>query len=139
MKQNGALHNLATEDIKIGTGDKSFNMENQASDNIETLFAKAGDYVETRIDLFKLKAIDRSSDVISSLVSKLAVLIAFTIFFIILNIGLALLLGELLGKSYYGFFVLAGLYLITGLIFNSQQKKWFKEPIVDKLIKKFLN
>jgi len=113
-------------------------MENKVSDNIESLFERAGEYLETRIDLYQLKAVDKSSDVISSLVSKLIVLMVFALFIIIVNIGIALLLGELLGKSYYGFFVLAGLYLITGLIFNANRRKWFKEPFADKLIRKFL-
>ena len=111
-------------------------MENQATSHIESLFEKAGDYVETRIDLLKLKAADSSSDVISSLVSRLAVVWVGAVFFILLNIGIALLLGEALGRSYYGFFVLSGFYLITGLILNAFKRKWIKQPIADKMIKK---
>ena len=138
MKQNGVLYNQPAEDLRISPGDKSFNMENQVKDNIESLFEKTGDYLETRIDLYKLKAVDTSSDMISSLVSKALVLFVFAIFVIIVNIGIALLLGEVLGKSYYGFFIVAGFYLITGLIFNAMRRKWFKEPIADSLIKKLL-
>lgn len=114
------------------------NMENQETNHIESLFEKAGDYLETRLELTKLKAVDKSSDVISTIVSRIIVLLVFILFIIIVNIGLALLLGELLGKLYYGFFVLAGFYLITGLIFTAYRKKWFKEPLADKLIQKFL-
>ena len=138
MKQNGTLHKLADNDIEINPGDNSVNMENQVKDNIESLFEKTGDYLETRIDLYKLKTVDTSSDLISSLVSKVIVLLVFAIFTIIVNVGIALFLGELLGRSYYGFFVVAGFYLITGLIFYSMRRKWFKEPIADSLIKKLL-
>ena len=113
-------------------------METQVKDNIESLFEKTGDYLETRIDLYKLKAVDTSSDVISSLVSKLIVLFVFAIFIIIVNIGIALFLGELFGRYYYGFFTVAGFYLIAGIIFNSMRRKWFKGPIADSLIKKLL-
>ncbi|CAN5812554.1 hypothetical protein BH11BAC4_BH11BAC4_10230 [soil metagenome] len=138
MKQNGILHNDAANDTRISSGDKTLNMESQVKDNIESLFEKTGDYLETRIDLYKLKAVDTSSDIISSFISKLVVLFVFAISIIIINIGIALLLGELLGKSYYGFFIVAGFYLIAGLIFNSMRSKWFKAPIADSLIKKFL-
>ncbi len=111
-------------------------MENQPNNHIESLFEKTGEYIETRIDLLKLKAADKSADVVSSLVSRLVILLIATMFIIILNIGIALLIGEALGKSYYGFFVLAGFYLITGLVFNSFKNKWIKEPVADKLIKK---
>lgn len=111
-------------------------MENQPKDHIESLIDRTKDYVETRVELFKLQAINKSSEVISSIVSRLAVAVTMVFFFIILNIGLGLLLGELLGKSYYGFFVLAAIYLITGLLFKSNGDKWFKEPIANRIIKK---
>ena len=113
-------------------------MENPVKDNIESLFEKTGDYLETRIDLYKLKAVNTSSDMMSSLVSRLIVLFVFSLFIIVVNIGLALFLGELLGRSYYGFFILAGFYLITGIIFYYMRRKWLKEPIADKLIEKLL-
>ena len=113
-------------------------MENKTTDNIESLFEKAGDYLETRVDLYKLKAVDKSSDIISSLVSRVIVLLVFLLFIIIINIGIGLLLGELLGKSYYGFFVLAAIYLITGLVFYYNRSKWFKAPVANNLIRKFL-
>ena len=117
---------------------KLLKMENQVKDNIESLFEKTGDYLETRIDLYKLKAVDTSSDIISSLVSKLVVLFVFIICIIALNIGIAFFLGELVGRIYYGFFIVAGFYFIAGLLFNSMRRKWFKEPIADNLIKKLL-
>lgn len=112
-------------------------MENQATDHIESLFKKTADYVETRFDLYKLKTVDKSSDIISSIISKIIVVLVFVLFIFIANIGIALFLGELLGRAYYGFFVLAGFYLITGLLFYSNRKKWFKEPLADRLIRKF--
>ena len=113
-------------------------MENQLKDNIESLFERTTEYIETRIDLYKLKVVDKSSDVLSSVISKMIVFLVFVMFIFIINIGIALLLGELLGKSWYGFFALAGFYLITGLIFNSMRRKWFKEPIANKMIQKIL-
>jgi hypothetical protein len=145
MKQNGISHNLTGNDAAINPGDKFFNMEHRATDkkassreNIESLFEMTGDYLETRIDLLKLKAVDRSSDVIASLISKLIVLCSLTIFVVLINIGLALLLGELMGRAYYGFFVVGGFYLIAGVIFYTMRRKWFKEPIADNIIKKLM-
>ena len=137
MTENG-LYKLSGNKTGTQPRNKSFKMENQVKDNIESLFEKTGDYLETRVDLYKLKAVDTSSDMISSLVSKLIVLFVFAIFIVVLNIGIAIFLGELFGRSYYGFFIVAGFYLIVGLIFNSMRHKWFKEPIADSLIKKLL-
>jgi hypothetical protein len=105
-------------------------------ENIETLFDTVKQYSKTNIDLVKLKAADRSAEIIASAVATTVVIMIMIIFFAILSIGIALLLGELLGKTYYGFFALAGFYLITGLIFNSMKEKWFKTPVANIIIKK---
>lgn len=113
-------------------------MDNSIQDHLESLFIKTREYAETNIELNKLKAVDKSSDILSTIISKMIVLLVFIIFIVIVNIGIALLLGEYLGRSFYGFFVLAGFYLIAGFIFISMRKKWFKEPITNMIIQKFL-
>ena len=136
---------MILERVETNSGDKIKTMETQVKeeepqlkDNIESLFERAGDYVETRIDLYKLKMVDKSSDILSSVISKTIVLLVFLMFVFIINIGIGFLLGEWLGKAWYGFFVLAGFYLIAGIIFNSMRTKWFKGPMADKMIQKFL-
>ena len=107
-------------------GSKTLIMENQAKDNIELLLDKGSDYLSTRIDLYKLKVVDTSSDVLSAVISKGIVFTVFAVFFLIANIGIALLLGELLGKLYYGFFIVAGFYLIMLKFPFLQLPKWQK-------------
>lgn len=112
-------------------------MENTKQD-LELLFEKAADYVETRVDLLKLQAVDKTSDVVSSLVVMLIVSLIFSIVFFVLNIGLALWIGTLLGKTYYGFFVVAAFYIIVGLLIYLLKGKFLKEDISNLIIKKLL-
>lgn len=137
MKQNGATHNTGPvlEEDDFDESEK----EESVKEKIEHLFNSARAYADTRVELFKLKALDKAGDMLSSVLSKAIVLVVFLFFVILLNIGLALWLGELLGKTYYGFFVLAGIYLLAGIIFNSMRKKWFKTPLLDKIIHSFFN
>jgi hypothetical protein len=72
------------------------------------------------------------------LVPRLSVIIMISLFALVLNIGIALLLGELLGKSYYGFFIVAGFYLVAGIILHFFLHKWIKKPISDLIIKQAL-
>lgn len=132
MKQSAVLH----KDHSERPGNKHMIMDNHQDDSIQSLLDRTKDYVETRLELIKLKAIDKSADVISSTASALVMIVSLLFFFIFLNIGLGLLLGELIGKSYYGFFILAALYLITGLLFKSMGDKWVKNPVSAVLIKK---
>lgn len=111
-------------------------MENESKNNIEELLEHAGDYLDTRLDLFKLQVVQKSSDIVSSLASRLILIVIIVIFVMIANIGIALVLGEWMGKTYYGFFALAGFYLIIGLIFNAFKSKWIKEPVANSIIRK---
>ncbi len=113
-------------------------MENQ-SGPVELLVEKVKDYAETRIDLLRLKAIDKSSSFLSLLIAMIVVILVGFISFMILSVGLALLLGDLLGKAYYGFFIVAGIYLITGLVLYSTREKLLKSPMANSMIKKLMD
>ena len=110
-------------------------MENQST-SIEALIERVKSYVETRIDLLKLKAIDKSASFLSLLIAMIVVILVSFIFFIFLNIGIALYLGDLLGKVYYGFFIIAGFYIIVGLVLFSVREKLLKTPLINAMIKK---
>ena len=113
-------------------------MENQSTP-VESLIDRVKNYVETRIDLLRLKAIDKSSSFLSFFISLIVVILISFISVILLSVGIALLLGDLLGKLYYGFFIVAGFYLITGLVLYSLKEKWLKAPIADSMIKKLMD
>lgn len=105
---------------------------------IESLIEKGEQYGKTTLELLKLKTLDKSANVVSNLVSWLIVLIFAVLFFLILNIGVALWLGELLGKSYYGFFVVSGFYALLALIFSIFRKQIVKNPVNNSIITQVL-
>ena len=105
---------------------------------IENLIEKGEQYGKTTLELLKLKTLDKSADVISNLVSWLIVVIFAVLFFLILNIGIALWIGELLGKTYYGFFVVAGFYALLALIFGIFRKQIVKNPVNNSIIEQVL-
>lgn len=107
--------------------------------NIEALFANVGEYVENKTELWKLKAIDKASDVVASLAEKIIVYFLAGIFFVLFSIGLALLIGYWLGQNFWGFFILAGVYGIAGFIIHVSRNKLIKSPITNGIIQKFLN
>jgi hypothetical protein len=112
-------------------------MENNAS-TIEMLFERAEDYTRTTVELAKLNAVDKTADVLSSLLSRLTVSIVFVLFAFLANIGLSLWLGELLGKVYYGFFIVSSLYLIVAIVLYLFKDQWLKMPISNFIIVKML-
>ena len=112
-------------------------MENQPN-TIETLIERMEAYIKTTFELYKLKSLQSSANVLSSLVSRLIVIIIFSSFALILNIGIAFWLGEWLGKTHYGFFIVAIFYLVSGIVLHLFRNKWIKKPLNDKIIKQAL-
>lgn len=110
-----------------------------ATRSIESLVERVEQYGKSSIELYRLKAINTSADVISTLAAKLAVITFFTLFFLILNVGLALWIGDLLGKSYYGFFIIAAFYAFVGVVLYAFRDKWIKVPVKNSIIIQALN
>jgi hypothetical protein len=104
-------------------------------DVLGSLFERAENYAGTRIDLAKMKAVKKSSEIVSSVASQVVVGIILVFFLMLLNIGLALWVGELLGKTYLGFFAMAGLYLIVGIIVYAGRENMIKVKVANSIIK----
>jgi len=113
-------------------------MEKQPN-TLRALFEDAGDHLETRMELLKLQAIDKSSEITSSIVSGVTIVVIIIFGVFILNVGLALWIGELLGKMYLGFFIVAGFYVLIALILHLFRHSLLKDPISNMIIKKFVN
>lgn len=112
-------------------------MDNIAT-NIETLYEKAKSYAEINAELIKLKAIDKTADVVSSLLARLIIILGIAMFLLFVNIALSLYLGELLGESYFGFLVVSGIYLVITIIFSVSRHKMIKVPLTNLIITKLL-
>jgi len=106
---------------------------------IESLVERAEVYIKTSIDLFKLKAIDKSADILTSLISTLIIVIAVLSITMMVNIGAALWIGKLVGSSICGFFIVAAFYTIIAIILCAFKKQLLKTPIRNSIIKHIHN
>ena len=106
---------------------------------IETLVERAEVYTKSSIDLFKLKAIDKSADIMSAIVSTLIISVVVLIITIMVNIGAALWIGKLVESSYYGFFIVAAFYSLVAIIFCVFRKQLLNTPLSNSVIFFFTN
>ena len=102
---------------------------------IEVLFEKVESYLKTTLELYRLKAIDKITDLFATIVSSLIIAIIVALFFILISVGLALYLGEVLGKDYYGFFALGGFYGLIAIIIAMNRRAWLENKLNDYIIK----
>lgn len=111
-------------------------MENKTA-LLEPLFERAEEFGKTSFELLKYKTLEKTADVTSIFASRGIFIIALSMFIALLNIGTALWLGDLLGKSYYGFFCVAGFYAILSSILyfflHKRIKKYFSNSIIFQL------
>jgi hypothetical protein len=105
---------------------------------LDSLLESATDYGITSFELIKLKALDKSTDIVSSLIPYSVFILLIASFLLFLNLGIAFWLGELLGKLYYGFFLVAGFYILAGLIMRFFLYNWIKRLIGDYFVKHML-
>jgi ABC-type sugar transport system permease subunit len=109
-----------------------------STDSIKTLIDKSKDYLDTKIELTKLKTIDKSADVLSAVVVTVSMLFISFLLILFVSLAVALLLGKMLGAYHYGFFIMGGFYAIILLLIYVMREKWIKNPIANELINKML-
>lgn len=112
-------------------------MEN-SSTTIEKLIEKIEVYATTSLDLFGYNLVYKSAGMMSAIAVKLAITFVVVLSFLIASIGLSLWIGEQLDKVYYGFFIIAIVYLFLALILFIFKNIWIKRPVSNFIIKQTL-
>jgi fatty acid desaturase len=105
---------------------------------LESLLESAKEFSVTSLELIKLKIIDKVVDSLSSAIPFSVVIILFTTFLLFLSVGLAFWLGDLTGKTYYGFFIVAGIYIVLSIIIHFFLNKGIKKLIGDYFVRQML-
>ena len=108
------------------------------TESIKTLIDKSKDYLETKIELTRLKTIDKSADVLSTVVVTVSMLFVSFLLILFISLAVALFLDKMLDAYHYGFFIMSGFYAIILLLIYVKREKWIKTPIANELISKML-
>jgi hypothetical protein len=113
-------------------------MTNEATP-VEKLIEKMSVYSKTSVEVYTLSAVYKTANIYSSLAVKLVLSIVVALFFLFLSIGLSLWIGSLLGKAYYGFFIVASVYLLVFLLIYIFRNSWIKRAASNFIISTLLN
>lgn len=109
---------------------------NTPIDHIETLVSKAGELAETKMELWKLKVVDKIASSVSSLIAAMAVVLFIVAAIMILSLGAAVWIGHSLGHLSYGFFIVGGFYILAGIVLYVFRKSILKAPLSNLIIDK---
>ncbi len=107
-----------------------------AINNLEDIVNSTVDLVETKTEIWKLKAVGKISDTVSSIISIIAVMLLAGVSITILSFGVAYWIGNELGNLHYGFFIVGGFYAIVGVLLYFLRERLLKTPISNLIIDK---
>lgn len=96
-------------------------------------------YLDLKLDYYKLDLIERAVLLLTKIFSFAVIWIIVTMIAFFLSMGTAFLIGDLLDSTYLGFFIVAGIILIVGLIILAIRKPLITNPIINALIKAVFN
>ncbi len=105
---------------------------------LDSLLTGVTEYAKTSFELIKLKAINQATQAVSSLAARFIALFIFSISLLMGSLGAAIWLGEILGKSWYGFLILAAFYGLIGvvtLLLRPLIKRLFGDHLIKKVLK----
>ncbi|NII27822.1 phage holin family protein [Pseudoflavitalea sp. X16] len=101
---------------------------------IRGLAASVKEYVNTRVDSVKLSAAETTSLIISDLVAGAIVAVVFLFVLVFASIAGALALSAWIGKPWSGFLIVAGVYLLIGVITWTAKERMIRIPVMNKII-----
>ena len=105
---------------------------------IEELTENFKSYLNTNIELIKYQGIERATVIIADLAVNFLVGLMLLLFVFFISLWACFYLSALLGDNYSGIAIVAGFYLLLGLILYMVRKKLVIKPLRDKIIRNIL-
>lgn len=102
-----------------------------------TFFEEIKEYISVRSKIFSLQIAETAANLISNLISNAAALLFFIIFFVFASIGLAFLVGQWVDNTAGGFFIVAGFYLLIGIVIWAIKGTYIERPLTNIFIRNF--
>lgn len=116
-----------------------FHIMEQTDGRLNRLLTHAEQYGKTSFELAKLKTVQKLIPVATAFTGQMFVLSAFYLFILLFNIGIAMWLGNLLGKPYLGFILVASFYLLAAIVIHFLSAKLLRKPVSRFIIQQILN
>jgi hypothetical protein len=102
-------------------------MEEKEDHLLESLLEKGEEYSKTTLNLLKLKALDKSVEMASHILFHAVITLILFMFLLMITIGVAIWVGEITGKSWFGFFAVAGFYGISAVVIYLFMGSWIRK------------
>lgn len=102
---------------------------------VEELAGHIREYVNVRIDAVKLSTAEKTSKAIAGALAFVVVVQFLILFLIFASFALAYAFAALTGKLYWGFLIVAGIYLLLGVIIWTAKEKLLRIPLMNFMLR----
>ena len=109
------------------------------SEHISKVSDDAKKYLNSSLEYYKLDSFKKMMDGAVSLVNLMVSGSIFLIFILFISVGVAIVIGESLGSLSYGYFIVAGIYLLLFILYKLFGKPLITEIVLRKYSKVFFN
>ncbi len=113
--------------------------EKSLKELVKVLYEDFLKYIDLKFDYYKLDLIERLVLLLTKGFSIAILFIVIPMTFFFLFMALAFFLGDLLGKDYWGFFIVAAAVFMVGSIFLLFRRLILTNPIINALIQAVFN
>jgi hypothetical protein len=107
--------------------------------NITSISNDVVEYINLQKDLVKLQITEKSTDIISNVITYIILAIVGIFALMCLTVGGAMAINELFNNSYAGFLIVAGIYILLGIIIYVSRKALITDKIADALANILIN
>lgn len=103
---------------------------------IEELTENIKGYVNTNFELIKYQAVERATVIMADTVTYVLVGLFFLLFLFFISLWACFYLSSLFNDNYTGIAIVAGFYLILGLVLFLVRKNLVIKPLRNKIVNK---
>ncbi len=101
---------------------------------VEELSAHVKEYINNRIDSVKFSAAEKSSSVLANIIAVAIAVLVLTFFVLFGSVALAYAIAKWTGEVYWGFLIVAGIYLLFGILVWLLREKLLRLPIMNAMV-----
>lgn len=101
---------------------------------VEEMAEHVKEYVNNHIASVKLNVAEKTSGVLANIIAMAVALMVFVFFIVFTSVALAFVFAKLTGEYYWGFLIVAGIYLLIGLLVWTMREKLLKLPIMNAIL-----
>jgi hypothetical protein len=108
---------------------------NETFEKVEQLTEHVKEYVNTRVEIAKLRLAEKTSLTVGNMIAAVVVAVLFLFVILFGSIAGAWALSDWIGKSYAGFLIVAGFYLLVAIIVWFARGRLIRFPVMNAIVK----